>query len=118
MRSSDATRGALFARMATVLFLLVCVALRATSALDRLVVDLEEEKTEGVASPSVADPIKDMIEKNRQRKQKKAAAKAAAKAAERYAGVQCEFHVAESRNARDSAERAGRAHGCRRRNIF
>ena len=44
---------------------------RATSALDRLVVDLEEEKTEGVASPSVADPIKDMIEKNRQRKQKR-----------------------------------------------
>ena len=66
MRCSDATRGALVARMATVLFLLVCVALRATSALDRLVVDLEEEKTEGVTSPSIADPIKDMIEKNKQ----------------------------------------------------
>ena len=71
MRSSDATRGALFARMPTVLFLLACVALRATSALDRLVVDLEEEKTEGVTSPSIADPIKDMIEKNKQRKERK-----------------------------------------------
>ena len=35
---------------------------------------VEEERTEGVTSQSVADPIKDMVEKNRQRKRRKAAA--------------------------------------------
>ena len=77
MRSSDDAE-ALFARMATVTFLLVLRGLSACHEkhYNRLVVDLEEEKTEGVTSLyiSVADPIKDMVEKNRQRKQRKAAA--------------------------------------------
>ena len=55
--------------------------------LTRLVVDLEEEKTEGVTSPSIADPIKDMIEKNKQRKERKAASGRASASPQRKSNV-------------------------------